>query len=247
MADTTIAFLSQPVQVMAREGEHFTEEVIRTLHQWVDSKCKVNVQAERGGRVYALSSSRDAAWNLVVIVHHGRASVRPKVDVCALEFGRADSAVDHFAPLIAVDHIVPAFEMSFRKMEPKIFWAIAHGHLHNDDFASSVWSTHIKRTHLVRHLMLKVDADSHRWASSDARNNFKTLFDAAQKQPQIVERNGDEVVMLSRSYLQELVEPTSARELAIYYREKALSAVGLGEPTRRSMGPLGELPELGSA
>jgi hypothetical protein len=244
MAESTIAFLPQPVQVMASQGEAFSEDVITTLHEWEDSKRTAHVRASHGGKVFGLSPKTNAGWTVIVILHHSGRGEHAWANVCAVDFGGAVSAVEQFAPLMDVEHLRPAMEVNFRKMTPKMFVAMAIGQGYPDEALGANLTARHRSRH---HVLATVDAVSHRWVQSNARNNFRELLERARQQPQIVERDGEDLILLSKQYLQELVEPTSARAMALRYRANALSASGMAEPIRRRLGRLDDLPELGAA
>lgn len=238
MTDLSISFLTQPMQVVASRGDRFATEVIDTLRGWASSNYKDHVRAERDAQVYALSPDASTAWTMVVL--RTRHDGHDRTNVCGLEFRSPAEAMDRFVPLMKVEHIKAEFEMGLDKLEPAVFAAMAA----SQGLAPSFEPT-ANRRRLSAEVMAQVDALSHRWGSTEARSNLKNLFERARQQPQIVERRGaDDLVVMSRNYLQELVQPTTARTLALKYRSMALLTDGFVDPIPMPVGPLEELPEL---
>ncbi len=253
MSDPTIAFLAQPVQALARRGEKFAQQVIHTLHGWVKSDHTRHVVSHVHHRLFVLSEGA-ADWKLVVIVREGQRHSDYAVDVCAVDFAQPQRLVDHWKPLAEVDHLAPAMRVRLHKIEPLMFTMVA------DSMAAMTPISWLDADAFRRHRELKpgnlhhlsgllhaFDSSGHRWVSSKARNNFKTLLEDARTRPQIVEREGDDLFVVSRRYLEQTVEPTSAQALSRHYRARPLSDAGMPELARRPLPPLEDLPELGSA
>jgi hypothetical protein len=240
MKGATVAFLSQPVQIMAQEGEAFSAQVLRTLKAWAASKGKDHVRAEFEKKLFVLSPGSDSDLGIVVL-SHGDADHFGWTGVCALEFGEPDRMVSQFAPLAVAERMSFVVEVRLDKVAPSLFTALVHA------FGQVI----PVRRHGVAapnldqiHLLAKGDVAGRRWVSSQARSHFRTLLEDARKQPQIIERGDDDVVVVSRNYLRELMEPTSARSIARRFRARALSAEGLADAPLRTIEPLEDLPEL---
>nr|WP_294506440.1 hypothetical protein [uncultured Rhodopila sp.] len=243
MTDPTIAFLPQPVETLAREGEVFAQRVIDTLHGWVRSNCIDNVVTELHKRIFVLSEPA-SDWNMVVILRAAPESTKWGVDVCSVGFSGADSLMEHFRPLVDVDGLASVMQVSLHKIEPAMFSVVA------ESFASTPLYAACGRPLIYGHtldLMHDFDRNAYRWVSSKARTNFKTLLDDARQRPQLVEREDDDLFVVSRRYLQEAIEPTSARGLSRIYRAMALSDAGMPDLVPRALAPLEDLPKLGPA
>jgi hypothetical protein len=245
MPDPSVAFLAQPIQMMARRGEDFTLEVIETLRRWMVSNYVETVRAERDG-VFALSSTPDARWNLVVMRDRSRGT-DADARVCGLEFGSPMLAVDHFLPLIAVDHLPAAMHVHLGKIEPRMFTAVATGHAYLTAEENEMVVRQTPHHQSAAQIVAQVDASGHRWGSSQARRHFKDVFERAREQPQIVERGDGDLLVMSRTYLQELVSPTGARAMAHHFRRMALSAEGMVDTAPGTLDALEALPPIGTA
>jgi len=107
----------------------------------------------------------------------------------------------------------------------------------------------IRRSHYNEnyHLLQLIDYSAERWATSKARNQFKTLLDEAQERPQIVEREGGDLVVISRRYLQETVAPTSAKGLSRRYLAMGLFDDDMSKLEHGTLPLLEDLPEIGPA
>lgn len=62
-----------------------------------------------------------------------------------------------------------------------------------------------------------------RWRSTQARQEFRDLLDSAISEPQIVDRDGVDVVVIGRDLLDAYERPKSAPELAAYFEKRAQS------------------------
>ena len=85
-----------------------------------------------------------------------------------------------------------------------------------------------------------------RWKSTEARNDFRALLDRAITEPQIVERDNDEVIVIGRDLLDAFEDPKSALELANYFAAHPLEPL---TPSPRRVRPrervnLPDLPDL---
>lgn len=243
MPDPAVAFLAQPIQMMARRGEGFTNLVIDTLRRWVASNYIETVRAQHRGLLFALSAEPSTRWHILVM-RHGHKHADFGASVCGVEFGIAQEAIEHFMPLVGIDHIQPAMQVRLGKMEAKMFAALAVGQGYDVDSIILPGSRAPGRRSVGADVVAQVDAASRRWASSQARTHFKDVFDRARQQPQIVERGDDDLVVMSRTYLQELIEPTSARAMAQYYRARGIPAAGLVDLAAGVIDDLEELPAL---
>ncbi len=241
MSDPTIAFLPQPVETLAREGKSFAQRVIHTLHGWVHSNRTDHVVSELRKRIFILNDD-EADWNMVVIVREGHHRADWSVDVCSVDFSEPDSLMQHFKSLADVDELASVMQVRLNKIEPMMFSAVAGSFGLEGSRALYKSSTH-HRTGVFQ-LMHTFDSNAHRWASSKARNNFKALLEDARKRPQLVEREGDELFVVSRRYLQETIEPTSAQGMSRLYRAMALTEDDMPDPAPRALTPLEDLPEL---
>jgi hypothetical protein len=238
MKGATVAFLSQPVQLMAQEGEAFSAQVLRTLKAWASSKGKEHVRAEFENKLFVLSPGSHSDLGIVVL-SRGDADHFGWTGVCALEFGEPDRMVSQFAPLAVAERMSFVVEVRLDKVAPSLFTALVHA------FGQVIPRHDVAAANLDQiQLLAKGDVVGRRWVSSQARSHFRTLLEDARKQPQIIERGDDEVVVVSRNYLHELMEPTSARSIARRFRARALPAEGLADAPPRTVEPLQDLPEL---
>lgn len=64
--------------------------------------------------------------------------------------------------------------------------------------------------------------DAKRWKTSDARGQFKELLEEAATRPQIIERDGEELVVVSRSLLDRYADPLSGAALVARFRDSGL-------------------------
>ena len=245
MSDLAVSFLAQPIQSMAGRGEGFSDLVIDTLRRWVSSSYVETVRDQYHDRIFALSADPADPWRILVI-RRSPDLAEPRACVCGIEFVAGRDAIEHFLPLLDVEHIQPAMQVRLDKIEAKMFAALAVRHAH--DFSEPIPEKAPKapRTAVGFDVASRVDAVGRRWASSQARTHFKEVFDRARKQPQIVERGDDDLVVMSRTYLKELIEPSSARAMARHYRVHGIHGDGLVELEALVVNDLEELPELGS-
>jgi hypothetical protein len=126
MPDQAVAFLAQPIQMMARRGEGFTNLVIETLRRWIASDYVETVRAHHHGQLFALSAEPSTQWH-VLVLRHGHKHADFGASVCGVEFGIAQEAIEHFLPLVGIDHIQPAIQVRMGKIEAKMFTALAVG------------------------------------------------------------------------------------------------------------------------
>jgi hypothetical protein len=244
MSDPTIAFLPQPVETLAREGEGFAGRIIRLLQRWVRSDRKEYVVEHFAHRLFVLNGGV-SDWNVVVIVrevnHHDWF-----VDVCSVSATRADGLMEYFKPFADIDRVASVMQVRLDKIEPVMFSAVAESLADSWHRSSIIHFASHGHHHAGSQLMNVFDKTAHRWASSNARNHFKALLDDARNRPQLVERGGDDLFIVSRRYLQEAVEPTSARAMSRRYRAIALSDDNMPDFVPRELPSLEELPRLGS-
>jgi hypothetical protein len=256
MSDPTIAFLRQPFELLARGSEEVAGRVILTLNDWVKSDRTAHV-VKQAHRMFVLAAPA-TTLNVLVIWREGRRHAT-SIDVCAVDVAEAARLMAHFEPLGDLDHFAPMVTVKLQKLHPMLLrraaetidpaifktahhgWdAIYHWARQTDLKASNApWNT--------ARLLDVVETSSDRWASSRARNQFKTLMDDARERPQVVERDGDDLLVVSMRYLKEAVEPTSARDLSRRYLAMALSDADMSVLNHGALPPLENLPEIGTA
>jgi hypothetical protein len=247
MSDPTIAFLAQPLAILAQGGRTMTDQVLHTLSEWVRSKRTVQL-VSHGHKNLVVLESAAAALN-VVLIARGHRQGQWTVDVCALDDGEAGSLASHFEPLIDIDHIAPSMELKFKHLDvmtvlrgaESLNLTMQRHHAAVERYqrvSTLVWN--------AGRLLEEFEKGSERWASSKARNNFKALMDEARERPQVVERDGDDLLVVSRQYLKEAVDPTSAQSQSRRYRAMALSDSGMTSRPLGALPALQGLPEIGA-
>jgi len=244
MATPTLGFLQQPIQLMAQEGEAFSQTILKVLRAWMQSTSQDSAQAARNNRLYVLSDSPKSDWQIVVMRPDRAHSAPPSV--CFIEYGDTDKVAERFAPLINTRWIPAKVEIELSTAQSGVFALLW------DLVGESPSGMHVIDTkhHLSQRFdgVFNFDNAARRWASSRARDHFKELLDEAVLQPQIVNRGrGDDVVVVSRHYLEELVDPSSARAMSAHFRGRGLSAEGLEVLDFGELEDLADLPQLPNA
>jgi|SRR5579871_1486471 len=82
-----------------------------------------------------------------------------------------------------------------------------------------------------------------RWRSTEARNDFRQLLEKATMQPQLIERDGEDVVVIGRELLDAYSEPKSAVALAEYFEKHPIEPLEL-TIAAPEMAKISELPDL---
>jgi hypothetical protein len=84
-----------------------------------------------------------------------------------------------------------------------------------------------------------------RWLSKNARDNFKGLMEAAASQPQVVERDNDEIIVVSKRLLQRYADPKSAQSIVqtFFNRQPSLVPFEFDEPSNDAFDQF-DLPKL---
>ena len=243
--DTLLAFLAQPVHAIAREGEGFASEVIAMLKRWRSDQGG-EVVRERGGGVVVLSPGPRSTWSVVVISDAATGQSERRAKVCAIGFGTSFSDVRRFEALSTVRHFCPVMEVTLGDLTPPIFGILA-----GDD---CLWDTgvgHARWPYGIsgRNALSEVfRAAVHRRPPDMKSEAWDDLFDDARLSPLIMgEEMGDQFVLLTRHYLQELLEPTGARALGRKYASRALDASSLIDLPERPADPLDALPGIARA
>ena len=82
-----------------------------------------------------------------------------------------------------------------------------------------------------------------RWRSTEARNEFRQLLQKATTQPQLIERDGEEVIVIGRELLDAYSAPKSAMELAEHFERRPMEPL---DPATKApeMAGMSELPDL---
>ena len=173
------------------------------------------------------------------------------LDLCAVERAEADQLLTYFAPLADADHLSAIVEIKLNKLRPMVIsraaesvrsaWIAPH-----HSAQPSMWRLHALYEPAAN-LMRVIDTSPDRWVSSRARSHFKTLLEDARERPQVVEREGDDLVVVSRRYLQETVDPTSAKGLSRRYLAMGLSDDDMPVLQHGRAPALDDLPEIGPA
>lgn len=241
MASEIMGFLQQPIQVMAREGDEFSASILRTLRRWMDPHQRISASAEREGRMYVLGLGGASAWQ-IVLMQGDDSLARAAASVYAIEYGDSEAVATRFAPLLGARWIAPAIEVELARAQPELFRAAVEAMGEIAPLRATAHFAAFSPSDAVG----VVDAAARHWASSKARGSFKELLDDALLQPQIVKRGGDDVWVMSRTYFEELVDPSSTRAMSQHFRNRGLSAAGLEELDFGELEPLADLPQLPS-
>lgn len=255
MSDPTIAFLRQPLEILAQGGEAVAAQFIRALGDWVKSDRTDHVVSHVRDRMFVLAAPA-TPWHFVLLTRGGNRQRHWSVDVCAVEDAARGDLLAHYEPLVELDHLTSMIQVKFKHLDAITLIRAAETLDLTYPRNASVWRPRM-RIHrswpdesplIEAHELLRlIDDSADRWASSKARSNFKTLLEDARERPQVVERDGDDVVIVSRRYLQETVDPTSAKGLSRRYLGMGLSDEGMPELSHGSVRPLEDLPEIGTA
>lgn len=251
MSDPTIAFQRQPLEILGRGGDAVTQEVIKTLADWVQLHQDAEKPSRNHNRVHVLGTS-GSLLKVVVIARERRRHMH-WLDVCAVYRGEVGDLVAHFEPLADVEHMTAIMEVKLKKLRPMIIMRmfeslepaiVAPYHARFKSLTLKARAAGYGATFDLLHV---IDSSADRWGSSEARSRFKTLLEDARERPQVVERDGDELVVVSRRYLQETVDPTSAKGLSQKYLAMGLSDADMPVLDHGSLPALDDLPELGLA
>jgi len=78
---------------------------------------------------------------------------------------------------------------------------------------------------------------AHRWKMREARNVFKNVLEAAEIEPQVIERDGKEYLVIERALLQNFERPLDAAELAAEFAHRQLPSIDLNDDVRRHPEP----------
>jgi hypothetical protein len=101
--------------------------------------------------------------------------------------------------------------VGFRAPEPRV--------VDNPSLVNRIKQLSDRLTHFPNALVMS----ARRWLSKTARDNFKDLMEAATIQPQVVERDDDEIIVVSKRLLQRYATPKSARQIVDTFRESSLT------------------------
>lgn len=249
MPDPVIGFLRQPLDVLARGGETLATRTIHMLKDWVLSGRKAHVASHHLDRLYILAS--DSRWNVVVIPRARReAAGGDWIEVCAVADAGVSDLMAHFTPLTKLDHLTALMEVKLANLDASVFPLVA------ESLDPSLYKPFLESPYLPNSLQLSaaehsalrlldmIDTTTDRWASSKARSQFKSVLDDALERPQVVEREGDDLVIVSRRYLRETIDPTSAKALSQRYLAMGLSDAEMPQLTHGTLPPLDELPAM---
>ncbi len=231
------------MRVMGRNGDVFTTHVLSTLRRWAESR-QVDAGRPRGdGKVFVLSPETRDPWKVVILTLERPEHHRAFAHVCSLEIGESQAIAERYAPLAAMEHMPGAVEVRLDHVPAGFFkaWNAVLGEHGTAEIREA--SVEYRPAAFVSTL----DAVAKRWASSQAHVDFGTLLDEARLQPQIVGRGNDDLVVLSRSYLEELADPSSAWAMSQYFRGGGLSREGMPARRSRPLEPLKSLPVLPQA
>jgi hypothetical protein len=251
MSDPTIAFQRQPLEILGRGGDVVTEDVIRTLADWVRLHQDADKGSHNHNRVHVLGT----AGNMykVVVIARERGRHLHWLDVCAVGRGEVSDLITYFEPLAELEHLSAIMEVKLKKLRPmiinRVFESLEPTQFvpHHSRFKSFKWHERAADFGPALSLLHLIDSTPDRWVSSRARSQFKTLLEDARERPQVVERDGDDLVVVSRRYLQETVDPTSAKGLSQRYLAMDLSDADMPILQHGSLPALDDLPELGPA
>jgi hypothetical protein len=249
MSDPTIAFQRQPLEILARGGETVSEPIIHALTDWVRSDWTAHVVSHSRNRLYVLAAP--ATPLRVVVIARQRARHTRWLDVCAVDDAEADDLMAYFEPLAELDHLSAIMEVKLGKLDPVVIARVVESldpafHLPHHGLATPYgWRAGRGLYQPTVRLLNYIDSNADRWATSKARSHFKTLLDEARERPQVVGRDGDDLVIISRRYLQETVEPTSAKALSRRYLGMGLSDDDMPVLEHGTLPPLEDLPPIG--
>ncbi|WP_374572330.1 hypothetical protein [Phenylobacterium sp.] len=250
MSDPTIAFQRQPLEILGRGGDEVTEDFIQTLAEWVRLHEDTDKGSHTHNRVHVLGTAR-SMYKVVVIARERRRHLH-WLDVCAVDRGEVGDLINYFEPLAELEHLSAIMEVKLNKLRPmiitRVFESLEPAPLvpHSSLLKSFRWHGRAADFGPSLSLLHIIDSTPDRWVSSRARSHFKTLLEDARERPQVVQRDGDDLVVVSRRYLQETVDPTSAKGLSQRYLAMNLSDTDMPILQHGSLPGLDDLPELGT-
>jgi hypothetical protein len=243
MATQTIAFLNQPIRVMGRNGEDFATDVLSTLRRWAESRQGGAERPKDGGKVFVLSPETHAPWKVVILARERPEHHRVFAHVCSLAIGESQAIADRYAPLAIMEPMPGAVEVRLDRVPAGFFkaWNAVLG----EHSAAEIREASFEYRPVA--FVSTLDTVAKRWASIQAHGDFSTLLHEARLQPQIVGRGNDDLVVVSRSYLEALADPSSAWAMSQYFRGGGLSREGMPARRSRPLEPPRSLPELPEA
>ena len=240
MTEPTIAFLEQPARFLSEAKRAVAQSAIETLQTWSAARKP----AGRGQPLRRLSKVHQLPvldTDFVMLVLQDAA---PHLDlqVCQISRGAPGPLLlDACRNLARAQKVATTLEVGLDRLDVAMFEALQlsvfptllhhHGHM---ELAPDRFTI---RT-------LKILDRGRTWQASHARAHFKDLLNDAAREPQIVNRDDGDVVVVAKSYLEELVQPTGARATMQWFAERALSEDGMLSTSSRPAAPLEPLPEL---
>lgn len=241
MTDTSIGFLPQPFHVLANAGETFASDVLEALEPYAGAHAQRPALEAHGGRLWVIEVKAQPHWNIFLLPSQGDRGPM----VCALDFGSASQQVAALEPLIWLTHLSPLMALPLSDAKPAMFKALDMILTAPAAPAVTLQLDHPNKQIMAGLVLSKsLRALGRRWGSSQARTHFRDVFDGALHQPQIVEREEGDVVVVSTDYLDGALAGGGARGLAEIYGARRLSKEGLGQRARQSPRSLAPLREL---
>jgi hypothetical protein len=240
---STFSFLPGPATTLVNLREADANRVLGILSK-VDSFAWHAAGSSSDGRAWQCAVSPIDALGLNVAVCRGRSA--ESIDVLGIGTAVQSDQVEALARYFCRTHqrqvliedmqLDVAPELVMRRMRSLVAAllpaaAVISGFAGVQDDA---WVPNSKSAHYPR------------WSTTDARARFKDLVSSALTQPQVIERDGDEVLVMGRELFSAIERPRTGAELASHFMADPLPPLRI-EKSLAGPGRRFDLSDFGAA